>query len=193
MVVRGRENLPEGACLVAAKHQSAWDTFALLPLFDDPAVVLKDELKFIPLYGWFCLKFEHILVKRDKGPSALKAMLRAARSRAAEGRQILIFPEGTRTAPGAAADYKPGVVALYEGLGIPCVPIALNSGVYWPRRTLIRHPGQIVVEILPPLPAGLPRAEFRQRLVDDIERASQRLVSEAHESGGVGRPAQTYT
>lgn len=185
MVVRGRENLPPGACLVAAKHQSAWDTFALIPLFDDPAIILKDELKYIPLYGWFCLKFEHILVKRDKGPSALKSMLRDARVRAAQGRQILIFPEGTRTAPGAEPDYKPGVVALYEGLGLPCVPVALNSGVFWPRRKLIRYPGRIIVEFMPPIPAGLPRAEFRKRLETDIEIASRRLIDEARDVDGI--------
>ncbi len=111
-----------------------WDTFALVPLLHDPAIVLKDELKWIPVYGWFCLKFEHILVKRERAAVALKAMLRDAKDRAAQGRQILIFPEGTRRVPGAPPDYKPGYVALYEGLGLPAVPLALNSGLYWPRR-----------------------------------------------------------
>jgi len=185
MVVRGRENLPSGPCLVAAKHQSAWDTFALIPLFQDPAIILKDELKWVPLYGWFCVKFEHILVKREKGASALKSMLRTARERAADGREIVIFPEGTRTQPGATPDYKPGVLALYEGLGLPCVPIALNSGVYWPRRTLRRTPGRIIVEILPALPAGLRRQEFRQRLEQSIEDATRRLIAEARSVDGV--------
>lgn len=179
MEVRGREHLPRGPCLVAAKHQSAWDTFALIPLFRDPAVVLKEELKWIPLYGWFCMKFEHILVRREKRASALKRMLATARTRAAEGREILIFPEGTRRPPGAPPDYKPGVVALYESLGLPCVPMALNSGLYWPRRSLARYPGTIVVEFLPPLPPNLPRAEFRQRLETDIEAATARLLAEA--------------
>lgn len=188
MVVRGQENLPSGACLVAAKHQSAWDTFALIPLFNDPAIILKDELKWIPLYGWFCLKFEHILVRRDKGPSALKRMLRDARGRAAEGRQILIFPEGTRMAPGTPPDYKAGVVALYEGLKVPCVPVALNSGLYWPRRSFRRHPGTIIVEFLPPLPAGLPRDQFRATLEQVIETASNRLIAEGAEKDGVSAP-----
>jgi 1-acyl-sn-glycerol-3-phosphate acyltransferase len=117
--VRGHERLPTGPVLVASKHQSAWDTFGLVPLFRDPAIVLKDELKWIPFYGWFCLKFEHILVKREKGGAALKGLIREARSRAAQGREIVVFPEGTRRAPGAPPDYKPGVVALYEGLGLP--------------------------------------------------------------------------
>ena len=177
--VRGRENLPNSACLVVAKHQSAWDTFALVPLLRDPAIVLKDELKWIPLYGWFCIKFGHILVKRDKAASALKAMIRDARRRAANGREIVIFPEGTRTVPGAEPDYKTGYVALYEGLGLPAVPVALNSGLYWPRRSFRRYPGTIIVEFLEPLPPGLARAEFRARLESAIETASARLIAEA--------------
>jgi 1-acyl-sn-glycerol-3-phosphate acyltransferase len=160
--VRGREKLPQGAYLVVAKHQSAWDTFALVSLFRDPAIVLKAELKWIPIYGWFCLKFEHILVERARAAVALKQMLADAKVRAAAGREILIFPEGTRAVPGAPPDYKPGYVALYEGLGVPCVPVALNSGLFWPRRTWRRYPGTIVVEFLDPLPAGMPRAEFRR-------------------------------
>jgi 1-acyl-sn-glycerol-3-phosphate acyltransferase len=179
MEVRGRENLPAGPCLVVAKHQSAWDTFALIPLFRDPAIVLKDELKWIPLYGWFCVKFEHILVKREKGASALKTMLKDAKERAAQGREIFIFPEGTRQAPGAQPDYKPGYVALYQSLKLPCVPLALNSGSYWPRRSLARLPGTIVVEILPALPPGLPRSTIESDVPRLIEAAAARLLDEA--------------
>ena len=150
-----------GPALIVAKHQSAWDTFALIPLFRDPAVVLKDELKWIPFYGWFCVKFAHILVKRAKASVALKTLIRDAKSRVAGGRQILIFPEGTRTAPGAPPDFKPGYMALYEALGVPAVPLALNSGLYWPRRSLWRYPGTIVVEILPAIAPGMARAAFR--------------------------------
>lgn len=180
--VRGREKLPKGAYLVVSKHQSAWDTFGLVPLFRDPAIVLKDELKWIPFYGWFCVKFEHILVKRDKAAKALKQMIADAQSRAAQGREIVIFPEGTRQAPGAPPDYKPGYVALYEALELPCVPLALNSGLFWPRRQLVRHPGTIVVEFLDPIPAGLPRKEFRAMLEARLEAASQRLVEEGKKS-----------
>ena len=181
--VRGREKLPTGPFLIASKHQSAWDTFALVPLFSDPAIVLKAELAMIPVYGWFCRKFEHILVRRGRAAAALKAMISDAKARADEGRQILIFPEGTRAAPGAAPDYKPGVVALYEGLGLPCVPVALNSGLYWPRRSLMRYPGTIVVEILDPLPPGMERRRFRAELEASIEAASARLIAEAAASG----------
>jgi 1-acyl-sn-glycerol-3-phosphate acyltransferase len=178
MEVRGRDKLPAPPYLVVAKHQSAWDTFALIPLFRDPAIVLKDELKWIPFYGWFCVKFRHILVKRDKASAALKAMIRDARDRADAGREIVIFPEGTRREPGAAPDYKPGYVALYEGLELPCVPLALNSGLFWPRRSLLRKPGTIVVEFLDPIPPGLPRKAFRAKIEAEIEEASARLGRE---------------
>jgi 1-acyl-sn-glycerol-3-phosphate acyltransferase len=176
--VRGRDKLPAGAFMVAAKHQSAWDTFALLPLLNDPAVVLKDELKWIPVYGWFIWKFEHILVKRERAALALKQLIADAKARTAAGRQILIFPEGTRQAPGAQPAYKPGYVAVYEALDVPCVPLALNSGLFWPRRSLLRYPGTIVVEFLDPLPPGLKRSEFRQTVELQIETACARLRAE---------------
>jgi 1-acyl-sn-glycerol-3-phosphate acyltransferase len=177
--VRGRDKLPKGACLVASKHQSAWETFALIPLFRDPALSMKRELFWIPFHGWFSRKFQMIPVDRDKGPAALRRMVREAKKRVADGREIIIFPEGTRRAPGAPPDYKTGIVLLYESLGIPCVPLALNSGVFWPRRSLIRRPGTIVVEFLDPIPPGLPRAEFLGRLAEAIEGASTRLLAEA--------------
>ncbi|MGD9783190.1 MAG: lysophospholipid acyltransferase family protein [Hyphomicrobiaceae bacterium] len=184
--VRGREHLPAAPMLVASKHQSAWDTFALITLFDDPAMVMKAELGWIPFYGWFSHKFEHIFVQRERGPSALKRLIRDARDRAAQGREIVIFPEGTRRPPGAPPDYKPGVVALYEALELPCVPLALNSGVFWPRRKLMRRPGTIVVEFQPAIPPGLPRAQFRERLQASVETATARLVGEAEPSGEAG-------
>jgi 1-acyl-sn-glycerol-3-phosphate acyltransferase len=182
MEVRGREKLPKPPYLVASKHQSAWDTFALIPIFTDPALVMKWELTLIPFYGWFSRKFEHVFVRRERGPAALRRLVRDAQARAAAGREVLIFPEGTRRPPGAPPDYKPGAVALYEGLGLPCVPVALNSGLYWPRRQLSRYPGTITVEILDPLPAGLPRAAFKAELQSRIEAASSRLILEAARS-----------
>jgi 1-acyl-sn-glycerol-3-phosphate acyltransferase len=176
--VRGHDKLPRTACLVASKHQSAWETFALIPLFRDPALLMKRELFWIPFHGWFSKKFEMIPVDRDKGPAALRAMLRETRKRVVDGREIIIFPEGTRRPPGAPADYKTGVVLLYEALGIPCVPVALNSGLFWPRRSLLRRPGTIVVEFLDPIPPGLPKSEFLSRLIESIETASNRLLAE---------------
>lgn len=177
--VRGREHIPTGAALVACKHQSAFETFALIPLLADPAMVMKAELGWIPLYGWFAIKFRHILVARARGPAALRRMIEEARERASDGRQIVIFPEGTRQRVGAEPSYKPGVAALYEGLALPCVPVALNSGLYWPRRSLMRYPGTIVVEFLPPIPTGLARPAFKRTLETRIEEATARLVAGA--------------
>ena len=179
MEVRGRENLPDGPILVVAKHQSTWDTFALIPLFSDPAIVLKDELKWIPFYGWFCVKFGHILVKRDKASIALKTLVADAKDRIAAGREVVIFPEGTRMPPGAPPDYKPGYLALYDALGVPTVPLALNSGLFWPRRSIVRYPGTIVVSFLPPVPPGLPRKIAKDRIESAIEAESAALIDEA--------------
>jgi 1-acyl-sn-glycerol-3-phosphate acyltransferase len=173
--VRGRENLPKGAAIIASKHQSAWDTIGLIPLMRDPAMIMKQELLSLPLYGWFSRKFEMIPVRRDLGPTALRQMAREAANRAAQGRDIVIFPEGTRRPPGAPPAYRPGIVLLYQALGIPCVPVALNSGYFWPRHTIMRRSGTIVVEFLPAIPPGLPRAEFMALLQDRIESATARL------------------
>ena len=182
--VRGEEKIPDGPCLVASKHQSAWETFALIPIFRDPALLMKRELFWIPFHGWFSRKFQMIPVDRDKGPSALRRMLREARKRIEDKREIIIFPEGTRRAPGASPDYKTGIVLLYDALNVPCLPVALNSGLFWPRRSVIRRPGTIVVEILDPIPPGLPKVEFLRRLETAIEGASNRLLVE----GGAPEP-----
>ena len=179
MEVRGREHIPVGAGLIAAKHQSSWETFAIISLFADPAMVLKRELRWIPLFGWFMYKFRMIAVARSAGASAMKAMIADAKAAIADQRQILIFPEGTRRPPGAEPDYKPGAAALYGQLGVPCVPMALNSGLFWPRRKFWRYPGTIIVEFLPAIPAGLPRREFSARLETAIETATGRLEAEA--------------
>jgi 1-acyl-sn-glycerol-3-phosphate acyltransferase len=141
-------------------------------------MVLKRELVFIPLFGWFIPKFRMIPIERSSGAATLKKMVARAKEAAAVGRQIVIFPEGTRRPPDAPPDYKPGAAALYLQLGLPCLPIALNSGVFWPRRKFLRYPGTIVVEILPVIEAGLKRREFSQRLQAAIEPATARLVRE---------------
>ena len=180
--VRGRENIPEGAALVAGKHQSLWETFAILPLLDDPAMVLKKELTYIPFFGWFIFKFKMIAVERSAGRVALKNLMRRAEEEIARGRQVVIMPEGTRRAPDDPPDYKPGAAALYGILDVPCVPFALNSGLFWPRREFLRCPGTIVIEFLPPIPAGLSRKVFQPRLQEAIETATARLVSEGRAS-----------
>jgi len=178
MEVRGLERLPEGGYIVASKHQSAWDTIAPMAYLPDPAVILKKELMDIPLYGQFARKLGMIPVRRDRGAVALREMARAAKSRAEAGRQIFIFPEGTRRSPGAPPDYKPGVVLLYEALDKPCVPLALNSGLYWPRHAWRLNPGTIVMEFLEPIPPGLARDAFRSRLIEATERATALLVAQ---------------
>ena len=191
--VRGHQYIPTGAALVAAKHQSAWDTFGLIPLFADPAMVMKAELGWIPFYGWFALKFGHLLVARQRGPAALRALIAEAQARVHDNRQIVIFPEGTRQPVSAAPAYKPGVVALYEGLNLPCIPVALNSGVFWPRRSLMRYPGTVIVEFLEPLPPGLERTVLREQLATRIEAATARLVAEARAATpGTTSPAKSF-
>jgi 1-acyl-sn-glycerol-3-phosphate acyltransferase len=178
MEVRGREHIPKGAAIVAGKHQSFFETFAILPLLDDPCVVLKRELTLIPFFGWFAVKFRMIGVERSAGSAALRKLMARALEEAKTGRQIFIMPEGTRAAPGAPPDYKPGAAALYATLGVPCVPFGLNAGLFWPRRKFIRLPGTIVIEFLPAIPAGLPRKAFQERLQRVIETSTNALVAE---------------
>jgi 1-acyl-sn-glycerol-3-phosphate acyltransferase len=175
---RGLEKLPRGPLIVASKHQSIWETFTLVGLLDDPAYVLKRELKWIPFFGWYLAKADMIGVNRGARGVALSSMTQGAREALAQGRQIIIFPEGTRRAPGAEPAYKHGVVHLYTETGVPCVPVALNSGLFWPRRKFLRYPGTIRLEVLDPIPPGLPKAEFAERLQRDIESATARLVAE---------------
>lgn len=178
MEVRGREHLPKGAALVAGKHQSFWETFAILPLLDDPCMVLKRELTFIPLFGWFALKFSMIAVERSAGTAALKKLVAQAKREIAERRQVVIMPEGTRKGPDDPPDYKPGAAALYGALDVPCVPFGLNAGLYWPRRKFLRLPGTIIIEFLPAIPAGLPRKTFQAQLEAAIETSTRRLVAQ---------------
>ena len=181
---RGREKLPQGACIVACKHQSVWETFALFMVLPDPTYVLKRELMQLPLFGWLATKARMIPIDRGSHAKALTGMLAAARREAARGRQIVIFPEGTRRLPGAKPHYLPGAAFLYADLGLPCVPIALNSGLFWPRHSWLRRPGTVVAEVLDPIPAGLDKREFLTRLQSAIEQATARLVAEGERSMG---------
>jgi 1-acyl-sn-glycerol-3-phosphate acyltransferase len=170
--IRGQP--PKGPVLVAAKHMSMWDTLALYLALDQPAIVLKRELLRIPFYGWFLAKAAAIAIDRSAGASALRKMAEAARKVLAQGRPILIFPEGTRKKPGAPPDYKPGVAGLYGQLDVDCVPVALNSGVYW--TGFLKHKGTIVLEFLEPIPRGLKRDAFMRLLESRIETATSRLL-----------------
>jgi len=177
--VRGREHIPQGPALVASKHQSMFETLAFWQILPDPAIILKKELKFLPVFGWYAMKLKNVAVDRSAGAKALRDMLKAARQRAGEGRQIVIFPQGTRVKPGAGESYKPGVAGLYSAMGVPCVPVALNSGLYWPGSGFVRNPGTILVEFLPAIEPGLSKGEFMATLEARIETASDALLAEA--------------
>jgi 1-acyl-sn-glycerol-3-phosphate acyltransferase len=179
---RGHEKLPTGPYIVACKHQSLWETFALFMLLPDPTYVLKRELMWLPLFGWLATKARMIPIDRGSHAKALASMIAAARREAARGRQIVIFPEGTRRPPGAKPHYLPGVAFLYADLGLPCVPVALNSGLFWPRRSLRRYPGTVIAQVLDPIPPGLAKREFLARLQSMTEEATARLVAEGQRS-----------
>lgn len=178
--LRGLENIPaEGGCILAAKHQSAFDTFVFHGVLPDPVYILKDELLRIPFVGWYMRKAGMIGVDRSAGAKAMRHMLDAAAKAAAEGRQLVIFPEGTRTPPGDTRPYKPGIAALYARITHPVVPVALNSGLFWARQSFIKRPGTVVIEFLPPLPNGMKKAAFMETLHGRIEEACARLNAEA--------------
>ena len=176
--VRGLEHRPTGAALIAAKHMGMLDTIAPFVFLPDVCFVLKKELLAIPFYGWHAQKAQMIAIDREAHARALKDLVAAARDRLRETRQIIIFPEGTRKAPGDPPDYKPGVAGLYRDLGLPCTPMATNSGVHWPAHGFLRRPGVAVFEFLPPISAGLKRADFMRELQDRIETASAALLAE---------------
>jgi 1-acyl-sn-glycerol-3-phosphate acyltransferase len=180
--IRGRENVRAGGSIVAAKHQSMFETFALVPQFPNPTFVIKSQLKWVPIFGQYTVKAGMIHVDRSAGISALRRLAARSRTEIAKGRDIVIFPEGTRRPPGAAPDYHPGVAHLYRALGVPVVPVGLNSGLFWPRRKFLRYPGTIVIEFLPAIPPGLDARRFMERLGNDIEAASDRLMVEAANS-----------
>jgi 1-acyl-sn-glycerol-3-phosphate acyltransferase len=175
-VLRGKEHIPPGAALVAAKHYTMWETIAVLLLLRDPAVVLKRELLQIPLYGWYARRAGMIAVDRAGAARAIRAMTTSAKRAVADGRQIVIFPEGTRRKVGDPPDYKPGAAALYLALGVPCVPLAHTSGLFW--QAFEKRSGTIVVEFMPAIPAGLTREAFTESLEGAIETSVRRLLTE---------------
>ena len=172
--MRVKGAVPKGGVLVASKHMSMWDTLALYIVLDDPAIVLKRGLLHIPFYGWYLWKAAAIAIDRGAGAEALRSMTRRAAGVLAEGRPILIFPEGTRKKPGAAPDYKPGVAGLYGIFKVACVPVALDSGRYWQGFT--KRPGTITLEFLEAIPPGLKRDAFMPLLQERIEIATGSLL-----------------
>jgi 1-acyl-sn-glycerol-3-phosphate acyltransferase len=179
MEFRGRENIPEGACIAAAKHQSAWETLALAASFKEPRYILKQQLMWVPLFGLYLKRTGQVPINRGNKADAIAAVNKASALAMKEGGQLLIFPEGTRRPVDAKPNYKMGVAHLYEALNVPVVPIAINAGVVWPRRTFLRYPGLVVMEYLPVIQPGLSKEEFILHLEREIETATNRLVAES--------------
>lgn len=177
----GFEKVPKGGIIVASKHQSAWETFTIAAMMPDPTFVLKRELQWIPLFGWYTMKARLIPVNRGARQAALDQITKIGRERMRENRQIIIYPEGTRRAVGAEPSYKYGVAHLYGELNVPCVPVALNSGLYWPRRSLQFTPGKVRMEFLDPIAPGMEKAAFLKYLENEIETATARLVAQGRE------------
>lgn len=185
--VAGTENIPPGPCILAAKHMSDWDIFAILPHTGRPAFIAKKELMDIPFFGWAARSFDTIRIDRSKGGDAIPLMMEDARKAIAKGCRLVIFPEGTRKAPLAPHDYRYGIVRMYLELGVPVVPVALNSGLYWSRNSLVLWPGTAKVRFLPAIQPGLSADDFRARLVQAIEDETNRLILADYEAG-LSRP-----
>lgn len=176
---RGLENIPEGAVIVASKHQSIWETFVLPIRFPDFSYILKHELIWLPFFGWYLLAAEQIAIDRAKGGKLMPQLVAKAKKIFAQGRQLFIFPEGTRRPAGAPPRYKFGIAHLYAGTDTPVLPVAVNSGLFWPRRAFVVRPGTAVIEFLPLIPPGMAPQEFFETLTTRIEDASNRLIEEA--------------
>ncbi len=175
---RGLEHLPSGAALIAAKHQCMFDTMGPLSVLTDACYVMKKELTRIPVYGWLTTRAGMITIDREGQSTALRHLLAEGKVRIAEGRQLVIFPEGHRVAPGESGEYQPGVAGLYRALGLPCTLMATNSGRHWPAHGFLRRPGTIVYEFLPPIPPGLSREAFMSELKTRLETASMALLDQ---------------
>ena len=175
---RGLENIPDEPVIFAAKHQSAWDTMYFLWLKNDNAYVMKGELNRIPFWKWYMNKCQHVVVDRSGGPSAMRQMISDVSDILISGRSIVIFPEGTRTAPGDTKLYHPGVAALYSHTNAKIIPVALNSGLFWGRRQFIKKPGTLAIQFLPPIPKNLDRKAFMKELELRIESATRNLENE---------------
>lgn len=180
--LRGVEHLPpSGSYILAAKHQSAYETLKLpfMKIMRDPAIVLKAELARIPLWGLYPRKMGFICIDRGSAMESLRSIVRGANRVKSENRPIIIFPEGTRSTPGAAPDYKFGLAKVYKDVRLPVVPMALNTGVFWGRNSFWKSPGKVVFQFFPALPADLPPAELLKKLEEIIEPATNALITEA--------------
>ena len=180
--IEGLENIPKGGYIFAPKHQSFWDAYALLPWLDDPFYILKRELTWIPLFGWYVIKQRMVPVNRGARGKVMTEVMERTKAEMATGRQLIIYPEGTRRPPGAKPEYKYGIARLYRDLDVPVVPVVMHPGLFWPRRKFLRFPGHFKVRILPPITPGMDPDAFLAHLVDLMETASDRLLVETVEA-----------
>ncbi|WP_196260653.1 lysophospholipid acyltransferase family protein [Pelagibacterium limicola] len=185
--VTGAENIPQGGCIIGAKHQSDWDIYAVLPYIGDPAFIAKKELLDIPFFGWSARWVNTISVDRKKGKDALPEMMQEARGALDRGCRVVIFPEGTRRAPLDEPSYRSGIVKMYQAMNVPVVPVALTSGLYWGRNSPILWPGTARAKFLPPITPGLSAAEFQRQLIEAIETETDRMVLQDARKG-LARP-----
>ncbi|MBP1852177.1 lysophospholipid acyltransferase family protein [Rhizobium halophytocola] len=176
--IEGLENIPDGGYILSPKHQSFWDTFALLPYLNDPVYILKRELMWIPLFGWYAAKQKMIPVNRGARGKVMAGVMSQTKDEMRNGRQLIIYPEGTRRPPGADPVYKYGIARLYRDLDVPVVPVVMHPGLFWPRRTTLRFPGHFRVRILPPIMPGMDPDAFFDKLLADMETASDELLIE---------------
>jgi 1-acyl-sn-glycerol-3-phosphate acyltransferase len=180
---RGLEHIPPGACIIAMKHQSTYDTIAPFLFIQDPAYILKKELLKLPVFGIYASRVG-IPIDRSGGVRTMKNMLKAAKQAGEEGRQVVIFPEGTRQHVDTPTELKPGVVAMYNEMAVPCVPVALNTGLCWQGAGFLRRAGHVIFEVLPPIEPGLERRALTQRLKDTLDPATAKLVAEGRFAQG---------
>ena len=177
--LRGQENLPGGPVIYAVKHQSTWETMFFLWQNSETAYIMKRELNSIPFWKWYMAKSQHVVIDRSGAASAMRQMVANSQQILAEGRSIVIFPEGTRSRPGTANIYHPGIAALYRRTGATVIPVALNTGLFWGRRQFLKHPGKMTMQFLPALPSGLDRKQLMSQLETAIEDATRDLEQEA--------------
>ncbi|MDA4845803.1 lysophospholipid acyltransferase family protein [Hoeflea poritis] len=189
--VEGLENIPEGGYIIAPKHQSFWDAYGLLPYLDDPFYILKRELTWIPLFGWYVSKMRMVPINRGSREKVMPAVLEQTKRQMDDGRQLIIYPEGTRRPVGAEPAYRYGIARLYADLNVPVMPVAVIAGLFWPRRKFLRYPGNIRVRFLEPIEPGLPPEEFMERLISATETAVDELLIDAvRQNPGLPLPEQ---
>lgn len=179
---RGLENIPKGGCIIASKHQSTWETVGLVSAIFELVYIMKQELMYIPVFGWFCWKAGMIPVRRKDKSRALGPMISASKKAVKAGRKIVIFMEGTRVAAGATQPYKVGVAKLYSKLDCPILPVALNTGLFWPRNSYWRYSGRVIIEFLPPIMPGEKPKNLLKTLEERVEVATNALILETARS-----------